>query len=567
MTKDIKKHLLLWCLLIGALVNTGLCQEHSPFFTEGELGHGFRLKENVTTIKEEITSQLSTRQKWRTDDNLAEISLEFGVYHDPETLLAQWRLLNRTNLPGQVTSEEPQYGDAYASTLPSTPTHFRLLKNHTIISCVLNLDEKLTDEESEELFERLRVLAAEKAQALDPVTTVPFEAELQRVETASGPDFIIEVNSNPFPPIYFQYSVTPLDGDEVLLSEKNADLQSPYVISTSSLATGRYFLLVVVSDELLRSKTLYHEFDIVEVSKNTRLNVARDTAFQARNPHQNEGANPLLTLEKVQGKAARNAVAFELAALNLTGLSRATLVLTIDPSQAVNGWGNGRTISAQAITTPCQEGNGWSFGLKKKDQIAGNGSGATWFSPADQDISNDSANSAVNWDGATSSVYPPTAPSVQIANFQSGEVAFDVTTDVLNGAENGWLVLKDQENVGSKVSFYSREGAAAAGNPDLAPRLILEFGDPVASAAPSNGLLAEIGLGSIGTKFRTTRNGSELRPVREILQDSPVAALAAEQMLCEAARTNPVLNLTARTAYRSWLAEDLQVATVPRWAV
>jgi hypothetical protein len=43
--------------------------------------------------------------------------------------------------------------------------------------------------------------------------------------------------------------------------------------------------------------------------------------------------------------------------------------------------------------------------------------------------------------------------------------------------------------------------------------------------------------------------------------------LAAEQMLCEAARTNPVLNLTARTAYRSWLAEDLQVATVPRWAV
>ncbi|MCA9780920.1 MAG: hypothetical protein KC800_29580, partial [Candidatus Eremiobacteraeota bacterium] len=167
--------------------------------------------------------------------------------------------------------------------------------------------------------------------------------------------------------------------------------------------------------------------------------------------------------------------------------------------------------------------------------------------------------------GATNSVYPPTAPAVQIANFQSGEVTFDVTADVLNGAENGWLILKDQENVGSKVSFYSREGAAAAGNPDLAPRLILEFGSPVASAAPSESLLTKFGFGSIVTKLRPSRGSSELRSVREIIQDSPVAALAAEQMLFEATRTNPVLNLTARTVYRSWLAEDLKVAAAPVW--
>ena len=183
----------------------------------------------------------------------------------------------------------------------------------------------------------------------------------------------------------------------------------------------------------------------------------------------------------------------------------------------------------------------------------------------DEDISNDSANSVINWNGATNSVYPPTAPAVQITNFQSGEVTFDVTADVLNGAENGWLILKDQENVGSKVSFYSREGAAAAGNPDFAPRLILEFGSPVASATPSKSLLAKFGFGSIVTKLRPSRGSSELRSVREILQDSPIVALAAEQLLYEATRTNPVLNMTARTAYRSWLAEDLRVAAAPVW--
>ena len=183
-----------------------------------------------------------------------------------------------------------------------------------------------------------------------------------------------------------------------------------------------------------------------------------DTILSQRNQHENEGSNALLTLEKIQGKATRSAISFGFDNdTNLNGLSKATLLLTIDSSGQVNGWGSGRTISVQALNSSWQEGNGKRFGLKKKDQLTGNGAGATWFSPSDEDISNDSANSAVNWNGAAYSASPPTAPPVTISNGLSGEVAFDVTADVLNGAEHGWLILKDQENVGSKVSFYSRE--------------------------------------------------------------------------------------------------------------
>lgn len=150
---------------------------------------------------------------------------------------------------------------------------------------------------------------------------------------------------------------------------------------------------------------------------------------------------------------------------------------------------------------------------------------------------------------------------MQIVNFQSGEVTFDVTADVLNGAEHGWLILKDQENVGSKVSFYSREGAAAAGNPDLAPRLLLEFSEVASnsSEAQSETLLSRIGFGSIGTKLRPV-SGSEVRSVKQLLQENRVAALAVEQLVSQATLTNPVANWSTRLAYRSWVSESIQIA-------
>jgi hypothetical protein len=51
--------------------------------------------------------------------------------------------------------------------------------------------------------------------------------------------------------------------------------------------------------------------------------------------------------------------------------------------------------------------------------------------------------------------------------------AWDVTEDVLEGV-TAWLVRKRDESDPTGIAFHSREGAAALGDPSLAPTLVLE---------------------------------------------------------------------------------------------
>ena len=266
------------------------------------------------------------------------------------------------------------------------------------------------------------------------------------------------------------------------------------------------------------------------------LTTSRDTLLTARDPHRNEGANLTLTLEKIQGKASRCAVGFNLADVDLNGLTRARLKLAVDPNEQVNGWGNGDTISVLPLTSNWVEGNGQSFGLKKKDQVSGNGSGVTWFSPVDEDISNDYANSTVQWNGGFTAT--PTSTPFVMTNHYSGAVEFDVTQDLLNGqGQYGWLVRKDQENRGSKVHFFSREGAAQAGDNDLAPTLILEYGEQVSST-------------------------NSLEEAGELLQKRAITARAGEWLLTSFADKNPLSILAITIAYRTWLNNSLNLARV-----
>jgi hypothetical protein len=48
-----------------------------------------------------------------------------------------------------------------------------------------------------------------------------------------------------------------------------------------------------------------------------------------------------------------------------------------------------------------------------------------------------------------------------------------VTEDVLEGV-TAWLVRKRDESDPTGIAFHSREGAAALGDPRLAPTLVLE---------------------------------------------------------------------------------------------
>ncbi len=310
------------------------------------------------------------------------------------------------------------------------------------------------------------------------------------------------------------------------------------------------------------------------------LPAIKDTTIYDRGPHKNEGANPRLLLKKVQGKPAHFLVGFDTANLDTNGLTKATLVLTIDSSQNVTGWGNGRPIRARRVLTEWAEGNGKSLELPNNQQASGSGEGATWFSPADANIANNQADSAVTWSGGMSFTAPSTAPTVTITNHQSGEIAFEVTEDLLLGAPHGWLVSRDQD-VGSQVAFHSREAGAA-----LAPRLLLEYGGPLAGPHhPANplALLASMRTQPIATTQAlwsegqsslislldgnppTSKSNSivtlkpleaspESRPgLRQALRQNPMLAAVGEQFVGSLVGLNPITQGLAGTAYRGWL--------------
>jgi hypothetical protein len=97
----------------------------------------------------------------------------------------------------------------------------------------------------------------------------------------------------------------------------------------------------------------------------------------------------------------------------------------------------------------------------------------TWKCATDTAIENTEKDCTGNWEGGDANIASRTAPTVTVTNGMSGEVRFDVTQDVLNGATNGWLVQKVNQNHPGNITFYSKEGASGA--PALAPKLILEF--------------------------------------------------------------------------------------------
>jgi hypothetical protein len=207
------------------------------------------------------------------------------------------------------------------------------------------------------------------------------------------------------------------------------------------------------------------------------------------------------------------------------------------------------------VTVAWQEGNGKKHGLPGNQQTAGSGAGTTWFSPTDENIANNSSNGVVQWNGAATYATTGTALALTVRNNQTGVLRFDVTNDVLNGVTHGWLLRKDAENKGSKVSFYSREGGGA----NLGPRLILEYGGQTAMSGPDK--IASAVAGFFGFKRRplslqaSTGVSEGPKGLKEFLRGSQRAAFVGEQVLLGFAGHHPLTQLGARVAYRSWLRE------------
>lgn len=197
------------------------------------------------------------------------------------------------------------------------------------------------------------------------------------------------------------------------------------------------------------------------------LTATRDAFIRQGAMDTNEGANDALRIQS-SGKN-RGMIGFDMTEVEGEFVTHATLALTI--SDIADNWGtSGRAVSAHRILGTWSEGNGWTVGGNTRGQ----GAGVTWACPTDTEISNQQANCpGTGWDGGAFA--PASGPPVLHTNGMSGEVSFDVTEDVANGAAFGWIVKKDNEGQNGKVFYRSREGAASASDMQQAPRLVLDY--------------------------------------------------------------------------------------------
>jgi hypothetical protein len=140
-----------------------------------------------------------------------------------------------------------------------------------------------------------------------------------------------------------------------------------------------------------------------------------------------------------------------------------------------NNWGTtGRVVDAHRVLNDWSEGNGRNDVMVGGGPgFRGSGAGVTWHCGNDTNILNQVANCSTLWSGGTYAA--PTSPGVLHLNGLVGQVSWDVTADVLAGANFGWLIRKQNEGQNGQVRYYSREGAALAGNAGLAPRLVLVY--------------------------------------------------------------------------------------------
>ncbi|HKF42783.1 MAG TPA: hypothetical protein VKG01_06775 [Thermoanaerobaculia bacterium] len=172
-------------------------------------------------------------------------------------------------------------------------------------------------------------------------------------------------------------------------------------------------------------------------------------------------------------------------------VQKAYLVLRVQNSgldDPPHDWpgGAGNLIKAYRLVDGFEdwaEGNGFNFPTVV---YRGDGNGVTWNCATDTDIANYARDCSGDdfWDsggqtdqGPARSIAAASPNQVISNNMPDGaEVWFDVTADVQAGlgpqdlSYMSWFVRKPSGS--GFVSFYSREGAAIAGDPTLAPKLV-----------------------------------------------------------------------------------------------
>lgn len=161
-------------------------------------------------------------------------------------------------------------------------------------------------------------------------------------------------------------------------------------------------------------------------------------------------------------------------AIDASTVLAATMTLSIRSNDT--SWsGSGTPVSAHALAEDFAEGSGKTFDVPADEtETRGTGPGVTYNCGTDTNVANTAADCPVQWNAGSTAIGAET-DHVDFSPATSGDVSWVVTADVAAGT-NRWLVKKAVEADAGRVSFFSREGAAKAGNGALAPRLVLDAG-------------------------------------------------------------------------------------------
>ena len=271
----------------------------------------------------------------------------------------------------------------------------------------------------------------------------------------------------------FTVSATDPENDTLTFTASGTPSGATFSTSTATFswtpgfnASGTYDVTFTVTEDTPDAFTDTETITITvsDAAPSVTLTPTKDSTLRPGAKNRNEGANPLLDL----GNKRKQIVGFDLAGVDLTGLTNASLVFTIDETNPAGNWSNsGRNVAAHRVITDWEEGNGKHRGLPSAEATRGTGNGVTWNCTVDTEIEDSNKDCVTEWFGGAAVLTP--TDEVLHTNNMTGEVTFDVTADVLTGGTS-WMLKKADESKNGNVRYFSKENEGEGG-----PKLMLMF--------------------------------------------------------------------------------------------
>lgn len=234
------------------------------------------------------------------------------------------------------------------------------------------------------------------------------------------------------------------------------------ISNTNTIPIGK---MVLQNEENIADQSITKNNDILSIKPNKNsiyspkisdntitIFASKDSFIREGIQYSNEGANQVIRVMGADQTNNRALVAFDESYIDsiASGKSIESAKLRLFIVSNDERWNTNQGISAHLLSTFWSEGteSNAPFSPVKSQK------GVTW------DCSSDAGNCESNWNGGVFVENP--SDSVKITNDLQGQwIEFDVTNDVKNFLQgtpnNGWIILKNNEDASGRINFASKE--------------------------------------------------------------------------------------------------------------